>query len=102
PPGLFELAHRGTLFLDEVGDMSLRMQADLLRVLQSGEVRRVGGREVFHVDVRVIAATHRDLEEMVRRGEFRQDLYYRLNVLSLRLPALRDRAQDIPLLLGEI
>ncbi len=101
-PGLFELAHRGTLFLDEVGDMSLRMQADLLRVLQSGEVRRVGGRETFHLDVRVIAATHRDLEELMRRGEFRQDLYYRLNVLSLRLPALRERAEDIPLLLAEL
>jgi transcriptional regulator with GAF, ATPase, and Fis domain len=101
-PGLFELAQRGTLFLDEVGDMSLRMQADLLRVLQSGEVRRVGGRETFHVDVRVIAATHRDLEESMRRGEFRQDLYYRLNVLVLQLPALRARAEDIPLLLVEL
>ncbi len=101
-PGLFELAHHGTLFLDEIGDMSLRMQADLLRVLQSGEVRRVGGRETFHVDVRVIAATHRDLEDLMRRGEFRQDLYYRLNVLTLHLPALRERAEDIPLLLTEL
>jgi DNA-binding NtrC family response regulator len=97
-PGLFELAHGGTLLLDEIGDMSLRMQAELLRVLQSGEVRRVGGRETFHLDVRVIAATHRDLEELQRRGEFRQDLYYRLNVLSLTLPALRERVEDIPLL----
>jgi len=101
-PGLFELAHGGTLFLDEIGDMSLRMQADLLRVLQSGEVRRVGGRQAFHVDVRVIAATHRDLEELQRRGEFRSDLYYRLNVLVLQLPALRERAEDIPLLVAEL
>jgi DNA-binding NtrC family response regulator len=101
-PGLFELAHGGTLFLDEIGDMSLRMQADLLRVLQSGEVRRVGGRAAFHVDVRTIAATHRDLEDLMRRGEFRQDLYYRLNVLTVRLPALRERADDIPLLVGDL
>jgi transcriptional regulator with GAF, ATPase, and Fis domain len=97
-PGLFELAHGGTLFLDEIGDMSLRMQADLLRVLQSGEVRRVGGRETFHVDVRVVAATHRDLEELQRRGEFRQDLFYRLNVLTVALPPLRERMEDVPLL----
>jgi len=100
-PGLFELAHAGTLFLDEIGDMSLRMQADLLRVLQSGEVRRVGGRQTFQLDVRVIAATHRDLEELQRRGQFRQDLYYRLNVLVLQLPALRERPDDIPLLAAE-
>jgi Nif-specific regulatory protein len=101
-PGLFELADGGTLFLDEIGDMSLRMQADLLRALQSGEVRRVGGRQAFHVDVRVIAATHRDLEELQRRGEFREDLFYRLNVLVLQLPALRERAEDIPQLVGEL
>ncbi len=101
-PGLFELAHRGTLFLDEVGDMSPRMQADLLRALQSGEVRRIGGRETKHVDVRVIAATHRDLAELIRRGEFRQDLYFRLNVLSLHLPPLRNHPDDIPLLAGEL
>ncbi len=101
-PGLFELAHRGTLFLDEVGDMGLRMQADLLRVLQSGELRRVGGRETIRVDVRIIAATHRDLEERIRLGEFRQDLYFRLNVLSLGLPALREHAADIPLLAEEL
>ncbi len=101
-PGLFEIAHRGTLFLDEVGDMSPRMQADLLRVLQSGEMRRVGGRETIHVDVRIIAATHRDLDSMVRRGEFRQDLFFRLNVLSLRLPPLRERADDIPALIAEL
>jgi len=76
--------------------MSPRMQADLLRVLQSGEVRRVGSREFTRVSVRIIAATHRDLEEMIRKGEFRQDLYYRLNVLTIRLPPLRDRSGDIP------
>ena len=101
-PGLFEVADKGTLFLDEVGDMSPRMQADLLRVLQSGEMRRVGARDTIHVDVRIVAATHRDLESMVRRGEFRQDLYFRLNVLCLRLPPLRDRADDIPVLAHEL
>jgi transcriptional regulator with GAF, ATPase, and Fis domain len=100
--GLFEQTDGGTLFLDEVGDMSARMQADLLRVLQSGEVRRVGGRETKHVDVRVIAATHRDLEDMIRRGEFRQDLYFRLRVLSVRLPALRDRPGDVALIVSEL
>jgi DNA-binding NtrC family response regulator len=100
--GLFEQADGGTLFLDEVGDMSPRMQADLLRVLQSGEVRRIGGAHTKRVDVRVIAATHRDLETMIRRGEFRQDLYFRLKVLSLRLPPLRERRTDIPLLVQEL
>lgn len=101
-PGLFEVADHGTLFLDEVGDMSPRMQADLLRVLQSGEVRRIGGHATIHVDVRLIAATHRNLDDLVRRGEFRQDLYFRLNVLSIRLPPLRERAEDIPLLATEL
>jgi len=101
-PGLFEAAHNGTLFLDEVGDMSPRMQGDLLRALQSGEVRRVGGRDTKRVDVRVIAATHRDLAAMVQCSEFRQDLYFRLDVLGLKLPALRERAGDVPLLLQEI
>ncbi len=100
--GLFEQAHGGTLFLDEVGDMSPRMQADLLRALQSGEVRRIGGSQTKRVDVRVIAATHRDLERLIRRGEFRQDLYFRLNVLSVRLPALREHTADIPLLAREL
>ncbi|MEM7247758.1 MAG: sigma-54-dependent Fis family transcriptional regulator [Acidobacteriota bacterium] len=100
--GLFEVAHRGTLFLDEVGDMSPRMQGELLRVLQSGELRRVGGRTAIRVDVRLIAATHRDLEDMVAVGDFRQDLYYRLNVLQLRLPPLRERLQDLPLLATEL
>jgi len=101
-PGLFETAHGGTLLLDEVGDMSQRMQADLLRVLQTGEVRRIGARETMHVEVRVIAATHRDLAEDVKRGDFRQDLYFRLNVLSLRLPPLREHPEDIPLIAREI
>jgi transcriptional regulator with GAF, ATPase, and Fis domain len=101
-PGLFELAHRGTLFLDEVGDMSSRMQGDLLRVLQSGEVRRVGGRETMRVDVRPIAATHRDLRELVHQGKFREDLFFRLHVLELRLPPLRERAEDIPQLVAEL
>jgi transcriptional regulator with GAF, ATPase, and Fis domain len=101
-PGLFEVAHRGTLFLDEVGEMSQRMQADLLRTLQSGDVRRIGGRETIHVDVRIIAATNRDLHDQVQKGEFRQDLYYRLNVLTLKLPALRERVEDLPLLIGEM
>jgi DNA-binding NtrC family response regulator len=82
--------------------MSPRMQADLLRVLQSGEVRRVGGSQTKRVDVRVLAATHRDLEQMIRGGEFRQDLYFRLNVLTVHMPALRDRAADIPLLAREL
>jgi Nif-specific regulatory protein len=94
-PGLFELADGGTLFLDEVGDMSPRMQADLLRVLQSGEVRRVGARHTRTVSVRIVAATHRELETLVRQGEFRQDLFYRLHVLTIRMPPLRERAGDV-------
>jgi len=94
-PGLVEVADSGTLFLDEVGEMSARMQADLLRVLQSGELRRLGGRQTIRVSVRIIAATHRDLERQVAEGRFREDLYYRLNVLTLRLPPLRERTADI-------
>jgi DNA-binding NtrC family response regulator len=96
--GKFEQAHGATLFLDEIGDMDLHLQAKLLRVLQEKQIQRVGGREDIPVDVRFIAATHRDLEEMIRKGEFREDLYYRLNVATIQLPPLRERAEDVPLL----
>jgi len=97
--GLFELAHRGTLFLDEVGELSMGLQARLLRVLQEKAIMRVGGDRLFPVDVRIIAATHRDLDRAVIEGNFRRDLYYRINVLLIKLPPLRDRLADIPLLL---
>ncbi len=97
--GRLEHAHGGTLFLDEVGDISLSTQVKLLRVLQDKEFERVGGGERLSVDVRVIAATHRHLEAMVRSGEFREDLYYRLNVVPLTLPPLRARRDDVPLLM---
>ncbi|MFC3883982.1 sigma-54 interaction domain-containing protein [Bacillus songklensis] len=93
--GKFELAHRGTIFLDEIGDMPLPMQSKLLRVLQEKEIERVGGRAPISVDVRVMAATHRNLEEMVQQGKFRQDLYYRLNVMKIDIPPLRERREDI-------
>ena len=93
--GLFEEAHGGTLFLDEIGEMPPPLQAKLLRVLQDGEVRRIGENTPFAVDVRVICATHRDLAERVRDGSFREDLYYRLKVLTLYVPPLRDRTEDI-------
>jgi two-component system, NtrC family, nitrogen regulation response regulator NtrX len=96
--GLFEVADGGTIFLDEIGDMSLSAQAKVLRVLQTGDISRVGGEETFKVDVRVVAATNRDLEQMVGEGHFREDLFFRLNVVPLRSPALRERAEDIPLL----
>ena len=96
--GKFEAADGGTIFLDEIGDISPKLQMDLLRVLQERKFFRVGGTEETEVDVRVIAATHRDLRQAVRDGTFRDDLYYRLNVISIRIPPLRDRREDIPLL----
>jgi propionate catabolism operon transcriptional regulator len=95
-PGLFELAHGGTLFLDEIGEIPLRIQALLLRVLQERTIRRVGGERIIPVDVRIITATNRNLEEEVEKKQFRSDLYYRLNVLALELPPLRERLADIP------
>ena len=97
--GRFELAHGGTIFLDEIGDLSLDMQVKLLRVLQERKVDPVGGTKSVPVDVRVVAATHRDLEHEITAGRFREDLYYRLNVLPLNTPALRQRSQDVPVLL---
>jgi DNA-binding NtrC family response regulator len=97
--GKFEQAHRGTLFLDEIGDMPLAMQAKLLRVLEEGEVERVGGDKSIPVDVRVVIATHRNLEDLVKEGKFRQDLFHRVYVFPLVLPPLRTRKEDIPVLL---
>ena len=96
--GLFEVADGGTLFLDEIGDMALPAQAKVLRVLQTGEFTRVGGEKSMRTDCRVVAATNRDLEEMVKAGTFREDLYFRLNVVPIRSPRLQERADDIPLL----
>jgi len=96
--GRFELAHGGTLFMDEIGDISVAMQAKLLRVLQSGEFERVGGTRTLKVDVRLVAATNTDLAGLVREKRFREDLYYRLNVITIQLPTLRERREDIPLL----
>src|SRR6185295_9792060 len=96
--GQFELANSGTLFLDEIGDLSAMTQAKLLRVLQEREFTRVGGVQSIKVDVRIIAATNKNLEELVRKGHFREDLYYRINVIALYLPPLRERGEDVPLL----
>tara|TARA_R110001592_G_scaffold38315_2_gene126487 strand:- start:28841 stop:30271 length:1431 start_codon:yes stop_codon:yes gene_type:complete len=100
--GRFELAEGGTLFLDEIGDMPLSMQVKILRVLQERNYERVGGNKTIDTDVRVIAATHKNLEAMIETGEFREDLYYRLNVFPIEMPALKDRVEDIPLLMHEL
>jgi DNA-binding NtrC family response regulator len=96
--GLFEEAHEGTLFLDEIGEMTPALQVKVLRALQDGEIRPVGSTQSSTADVRVLAATHRDLEQMIQHGTFREDLFYRLNVITLTLPPLRDRREDIPVL----
>ena len=98
--GRFELAHKGTLFLDEIGDMSPTTQAKILRVLQEGEFERLGGIKTIKVDVRLLAATHKDLQQMVTAGSFRQDLFFRLSVVPLEIPPLRDRPEDILILAG--
>ncbi|MDQ0287328.1 two-component system response regulator AtoC [Desulfofundulus luciae] len=97
-PGKFELAHRGTIFLDEIGELSLATQAKLLRVLQEKEFERVGGTEIIRVDVRILAATNKDLEHCVQEGTFREDLYFRLKVVTIWLPPLRERMEDVPVL----
>jgi two-component system nitrogen regulation response regulator NtrX len=96
--GKFELADKGTIFLDEVGDMSQRTQAKVLRVLQEGEVERIGSQKTIKVDVRIIAATNKNLEEEIEKGEFREDLYFRLSVIPVRVPPLRERTEDVPVL----
>jgi len=98
-PGRFELANKGTIFLDEIGDMPLSTQTRLLRVIQEKTFERVGGTETLKIDVRVLTATNRNLEEEVKAGRFREDLYYRLNVIPVVIPPLRERREDIPLLL---
>jgi DNA-binding NtrC family response regulator len=98
--GLFEVADRGTLFLDEIAELDIGMQAKLLRALQEREIRRVGGTRAIKIDVRVVAATNRDLRAMVADGRFRDDLYYRINVLSIDVPPLRERRDDIPVLIN--
>ena len=100
-PGKFELAHGGTIFLDEIGDMPLGLQAKILRVIQEKEFDRVGGTRTVKVDVRLICATNKNLPQMVAEGTFREDLYYRINVFALQLPALRERKEDIPLLVDD-
>jgi two-component system nitrogen regulation response regulator NtrX len=99
--GKFDLAHEGAIFLDEIGDMSLKAQSKTLRILQEQKFERVGGTKTIHVDVRVIAATNKDLEEEIQKGTFRDDLYYRLNVIPIKVPPLRERSDDIPELVNE-
>ena len=98
--GKFEMAHRGTLFLDEVGDMSLKLQAKVLRAIQELSIQRLGGNDIIPVDIRVIASTNKNLEKEIEAGRFREDLYFRLNVIPLRVPPLRERKEDIPLLVN--
>lgn len=100
--GRFELAHGGTLFLDEIGDMPVAMQVKLLRVIQERVFERVGSNKSIKANVRIIAATHRDLEEHIKQGNFREDLYYRLNVFPIEMPPLQQRVEDIPLLINEL
>lgn len=100
--GRFEMAEGGTLFLDEIGDMPLHMQVKILRVLQEKSYERVGGNKTMETNVRIIAATHRNLEQMIEDGNFREDLYYRLNVFPIEMPSLRERSEDIPLLISEL
>lgn len=100
--GAFELAHLGTFFFDEIGNIPLNVQAKILRAIQEKEIRRVGGTQTIHVDVRVIAATNLDLQKAIKEGRFREDLYYRLNVIPIYLPALRERREDIPLLVDHL
>ena len=97
--GKFDQAHEGTLFLDEIADMSLKTQAKVLRILQEQRFERVGGSRPIQVDVRVVAATNKNLEELISRGQFREDLYYRINVIPIAVPSLKERAEDIPLLI---
>ncbi|MBI4614087.1 MAG: sigma-54-dependent Fis family transcriptional regulator, partial [Planctomycetes bacterium] len=97
-PGLFEVADGGTLFLDEIGDLNLENQKKILRALQEGEIRRVGGKTPIPVDVRILSATNRNLEQLIKEGAFREDLYYRLKVVTIKLPPLREHVEDIPLL----
>jgi sigma-54 specific flagellar transcriptional regulator A len=100
--GRFEMAEGGTLFLDEIGDMSLHMQVKLLRVLQERTFERVGSNRTVHCDVRIIAATHRDLDEMIQNDKFREDLYYRINVFPIEMPPLRERVEDVPILVNDL
>ena len=100
--GLFQEAQRGTIFLDEIGDISMPIQTKLLRVFQEKEIKPLGDTKSIHVDVRVVASTNRNLEEKIRRGEFREDLFYRLNVLPIVLPPLRERRDDIPPLVDHL